>query len=74
MYVVTTQWKFAKSGVGGHQLATTQHGDLSNPDLLPVTAHTWQGNGVDYSTPFVHRDAIQERLSDQREMVRGLRG
>ena len=54
MYVVTTQWKFAKSGVSGHQLATTQHGDLSNPDLLPVTAHTWQGNGVDYSTnPFV---------------------
>ena len=53
MYVVTTQWKFAKSGVGGHQLATSQHGDLSNPDLLPVTAHTWQGNGVDYSTPFV---------------------
>ena len=37
MYVVTTQWKFAKSGVSGHQLATTQHGDLSNPDLLPVT-------------------------------------
>jgi len=53
MYVVTTQWKFAKSGVSGHQLATTQHGNLSNPDLLPVTAHTWQGNGVDYSTPFV---------------------
>ena len=53
MYVVTTQWKFAKSGVGGYQLATTQHGDLSNPDLLPVEAITWTGTGVDYSTPFV---------------------
>ena len=53
MYVVTTQWKFAKSGVGGYQLATTQHGDLSNPDLLPVQAITWTGTGVDYSTPFV---------------------
>jgi hypothetical protein len=53
MYVVTTQYKFAKSGVSGYQLATTQHGNLSNPDLIDVTAHTWTGTGVDYSTPFV---------------------
>ena len=53
MYVVTTQYKFAKSGVSGYQLATTQHGNLSNPDLINVTAHTWTGTGVDYSTPFV---------------------
>ena len=54
-YVVTAQYKFAKSGVSGYQLATTQHGDLSNPDLIPVTAHTWQGDGVDYGSwyPFV---------------------
>ena len=53
MYVVTAQYKFAKSGVSGHQLATTQHGNLSNPDLIPLQTHTWTGTGVDYSTPFV---------------------
>jgi len=53
MYVVTAQWKFAKSGVSGYQLATTQHGDLSNPDLIPVTAHAWTGTGVAYDYPFV---------------------
>ena len=53
MYVVTAQWKFAKSGVSGHQLLTSQHGNLSNPDLINVTAHTWTGTGVDYSRPFV---------------------
>ena len=53
MYVVTAQYKFAKSGVSGHQLATTQHGNLSNSDLIPLQTHTWTGTGVDYSTPFV---------------------
>mmetsp|Transcript_7878 Transcript_7878/g.35756 ORF Transcript_7878/g.35756 Transcript_7878/m.35756 type:complete len:323 (+) Transcript_7878:293-1261(+) len=53
MYVVTAQWKFAKSGVSGYQLLTSQHGNLSNPDLINVTAHTWTGTGVDYSRPFV---------------------
>jgi hypothetical protein len=53
MYVVTAQYKFAKSGVSGHQLATTQHGNLSNSDLIPLQTHTWNGSGVRYTDPFV---------------------
>ena len=74
MYVVTTQYKFAKSGVSGYQLATTQHGNLSNPDLITVTAHTWTGTGVDYSTPFVIGTQSKSDYREIREMVRGLRG
>ena len=71
MYVVTTQYKFAKSGVSGYQLATTQHGNLSNPDLINVTAHTWTGTGVDYSTPFV---IGTQSKSDSRTAGRWLEG
>ena len=71
MYVVTAQYKFAKSGVSGHQLATTQHGNLSNPDLINVTAHTWTGTGVDYSTPFV---IGTQSKSDSRTAGRWLEG
>ena len=53
VYVVTAQWKFAKSGVSGYQLTTSQRGNLSNPDIIPVTAHTWTGTGVNYNNPFV---------------------
>ena len=71
IYVVTTQYKFAKSGVSGYQLATTQHGNLSNPDLINVTAHTWTGTGVDYSTPFV---IGTQSKSDSRTSWRWLEG
>ena len=52
MDVVTTQWKFAKSGVGGYQLATTQHGDLSNH--IGSTSSPWRpshGPGLAWTIP-----------------------
>ena len=53
MYVVTARIKFKKGGVDGEQFMHSQHGDMSNPDLIASATTPWTGGGIDYNYPYV---------------------